>query len=387
MKILYIDPCAGLSGDMMVSALLDAGAPFNDIATLLARIPHPLPAIEPARTARGIMEGIHLNIAPSDVHLSVAAMREAIGSIGASPRVRDDALAMLAIIVNAEAAVHGVSPDHVHLHELSHVDTLIDVLAVAQAIDSLAIEAVFAGPVPFGRGTIKTEHGLIPNPAPATVRILKGFPVTFLDIPLELTTPTGATIVAHYVDPARRPPAFSITATGCGLGSYPLEIPDALRVHVGDTAAPSPDEEIWVMETDMDDMEGEYLGAVADRLKAHGALDVLYFPVHMKKGRVGIRLSVSTAVPDVDSLVAAVLRETSTFGLRLHRESRRTLRRKEETVETPYGPVRVKRGYSARGELIKSHIEFDDVKQMADAQGLPYRELLQRLRALIDGQS
>jgi pyridinium-3,5-bisthiocarboxylic acid mononucleotide nickel chelatase len=385
MKILYIDPLAGISGDMMVSALIDAGAPFGDIASLLGRIPHPLPEIAPVKEKQGIMDGIHLQIAPSSLHLPVAEMQKIIGAVRASDRVRDDALSMLKTIVNAEAAVHGLAPDDVHLHELSHIDTLIDVLAVAQAVDSLGIEAVFAGPVPFGRGTIKTEHGLIPNPAPATVMILKGFPVTFLDTPLELTTPTGAAIIGHYVNPSRQPPAFHITATGCGLGSYPLEIPDLLRVYVGNTDDPSPDEEIWVMETDMDDTETEYLGAVAERLMAEGARDVLYFPVNMKKGRVGIRLSVSSASGDVDSLTAAIFRETSTFGLRMHRELRRTLKRKEEIVETPYGPVRIKKGFSAKGELIKSHIEFDDVKRLAEAQTIPYRELLRRIRAFLDG--
>jgi uncharacterized protein (TIGR00299 family) protein len=385
MKILYIEPIAGISGDMTVSALVDAGAPFDAIAALLGRIPHNLPAVTPVRTRQGIMEGIHLDIAPSSLHLSVEEMKGIIAALGASDRVRDDALSMLDIIVAAEAAVHGVPPAHVHLHELSHIDTLIDVLAVAQAMESLGIEAVFCGPVPHGRGTIRTEHGIIPNPAPATVSILQGFPVTFLDIPVELTTPTGAAIVRHYARPGARPPAFRIRKTGCGLGSYPLEIPDLLRVHVGETAEPSPDEEIWVLETDMDDTETEYLGAVAERLKEKGARDVLYFPVHMKKGRVGVRLSVSVPADRVDGLVDAVFRETSTFGLRLHRQERRTLTRKEEAIGTPYGRVRVKRGYSAGGELVKTHIEFDDVKGLADSSGLPYRELLRRIRALVDG--
>jgi pyridinium-3,5-bisthiocarboxylic acid mononucleotide nickel chelatase len=173
---------------------------------------------------------------------------------------------------------------------------------------------------------------------------------------------------------------MTVAAVGYGLGSYQTDRPDALRVFVGDTSAPSSDEEVWVIEVDLDDMEMEYLGASAEKLKARGALDVLYWPVYMKKGRVGVRLSVSVSDERLHDLVNAVFLETSTFGMRLRKEGRRVLRRDEKTVETKYGPVRVKHGYNDGGTLLKTHIEFEDVKKIAEEKDMPYRAVLEDLK-------
>ena len=181
--------------------------------------------------------------------------------------------------------------EEIHFHELSHIDTIIDVLCVARAVAYFNIDTVFCGPVPVGRGFVKTAHGMMPNPPPATTELLSGFKVVFLDEELELTTPTGAAIVRHYVKSQTRP-AFRIIRHGCGFGTFETARPNVLRVFIGETEGPAVDEEIWVMEADMDDMETEYMGVAAERIRSVGALDVLYFPVQMKKGRSGIRLSI-----------------------------------------------------------------------------------------------
>ncbi|MBA4417971.1 MAG: TIGR00299 family protein [Syntrophus sp. (in: bacteria)] len=382
MKILYIDPIFGISGDMMISALIDVGLPFEEIERVLSSIPLPLPAIVPAKAQQGIIEGIHLEIGESDIHLSPGEMEGLIEGLLVEKKIKDDAKTMLDLIVEAESKVHGVPKGSVHLHELSHIDTLIDIVSVAAGIHYLGIDKVYTGPIPHGRGTIKTAHGIMPNPPPATLEILGGYKTVFLDVSLELTTPTGATIVKHYAkDPGRMPPV-NIHRIGYGLGSYVTDKPDALRVFIAETASAEPlsDSEVWVIEADLDDMEAEYIGACAERMRKEGALDVLYFPVYMKKGRIGIRLSLT--VPDelLDHLVDVVFSETTTFGMRLRMDGRRVLRREVKTIETNYGPVRIKYGYDGKGDCVKTHIEFEDIIHVADEKGIPYRVLLDTLK-------
>ena len=380
MTILYIDPVFGISGDMTIGALLDAGCPFDPLDALLRQIPLPLPSIAPEKTTKGVVKGTYLRIGRSDTHLSIEEMKRIIGNLTMEERVKRDALGILNILVEAESKVHDVSPDKVHFHELSHVDTLIDLICTAQAVSYFGIDKVYCGPVPQGRGFIRCSHGVLPNPPPVTVEILKGFPVVFLDRDLELTTPTGAAILRHYVSPGERTPPFSIRLSGCGFGTYETDVPNVVRLFIGEEHAPSADEEVWVVETDMDDCEMEYIGAVAERLRSEGALDVLYFPIYMKKGRIGIRLSVTVAEERLHRLTKTIFSETTTFGLRLRKEKRNVLKREETTRETSFGPVRVKKGYDHEGNLVKIHIEYEDVKKIADERGTSYRLLLDALK-------
>ncbi len=385
MKILYIDPIFGISGDMMISALIDAGLPFEELHGLLSSLPLPLPSIIPEKKGMGVIEGVHLNIGDSDTHLSIREMEEVIAGLNIEDSIKEDAGTMLAILLNAESAIHGISKEELHLHELAHIDTLIDFLSVAKGIGYFGVEKVYCGPIPHGRGTIKTSHGIIPNPPPLTLNILTGYENTFLDVPLELTTPTGATIVHHYVKTGDSAPPFTIEKIGYGMGGYKTEKPDVLRIFIGDSGGIPFEEEVWLIEVDLDDMEMEYMGAVADRIRGRGALDVLYFPVYMKKGRMGMRLSVTVNTSILPTIVDMILSETTTFGMRLRKEQRRILRREETVMETSYGPVRIKNGYDHKGKLIKTHIEFDDVKKMAEAKNIPYRVLLEMLKREVGG--
>lgn len=383
MRILYIDPIFGISGDMMIGAFLSAGLPFDEIDALLKKIPLQLPAITPVVQTQGVIEGIHLNIENSDLHLSIAEMEGVIAGLDIKEKIKQDALGMLDIILNAESKIHGIGRDELHLHELSNVDTVIDLLCVAKGMDYFKIDKVYCGPVPCGRGTIKTAHGIIPNPPPVTLEILSGCTIVFYDEPLELTTPTGATIVSYYVKDRNTAPPFIVEKTGYGVGNYKAARPDALRIFIGSSEEPVYDEDIWVIECDLDDMEMEYMGAVADRIRNSGARDVLYFPVSMKKGRPGIRLSVTVSPDTLERIIAMVFQETTTFGMRLKKESRRVLKREEKSVETSYGPVRIKHGYDTEGNLLKTHIEFEDVKRIADEKELSYRTVLEAIKTEI----
>lgn len=381
MNILYFDPVFGISGDMAISALIDAGCPFPMIKELLARIPLPLPSIQPEKQIRGGVEGTFLRIGDSDIHLSPDQMLEIIEGLPADDRIRRDARGILDVIINAEAAVHGAARDEVHFHELAGVDTLIDVVSVAGAVAYFNPDRVFSGPVPHGRGFIRTCHGVLPNPPPATVEITKGIPTVFRDEELELTTPTGAAIVKYYTQHNETQAAFSAKASGNGFGSRQTgEKPNMTRVFAGAAHDRQNLEETWLIEADLDDAEMEYMGAVADRIRGAGALDVLYYPVYMKKGRVGLRLSIITNDELLEMLLDLVLRETTTFGVRFRKEQRRTLSREEIVKETSFGPLRVKQGYDREGRLLKSHIEFEDVRRIAEVRGIPYRAMLDALK-------
>jgi uncharacterized protein (TIGR00299 family) protein len=383
MKILYLDPIFGISGDMTISAFIDAGLPMEEINALLKKAPLSLPAVTPVRMQQGIVEGVHLNIEESDLHLSIAEMEGIIKNLDIEEEIKNDAAGMLNIILDAESKIHGIGRDALHLHELSSVDTLIDLLCVAKGMHYFNIDKVYCGPVPCGRGTIKTAHGIIPNPPPVTLEILSGFAIAFYEEPLELTTPTGATIVRHYVKDRKSVPPFSPEKIGYGVGTYKSPRPDVLRIFIGETEGPAYDEEVWVVECDLDDMETEYLGVVAERIRNAGALDVLYFPVSMKKGRPGLRLSVTVSPDMLEEVIDMVFQETTTFGMRLIKEGRRILKREEKVVETSHGPVRIKNGYNRKGELLKTHIEFEDTRKIADEKGLPYRAVLEAIKSEI----
>jgi uncharacterized protein (TIGR00299 family) protein len=380
MKILYLDPVLGISGDMAISALIDAGCPFDLLLEMLGQLPVELPSIQTERKRKGAIEGTYLRIGHSHIHLSVAQMREMMSSLEVEQRGKADALGILDVIVDAEAKAHGVAREEVHFHELSHIDTIIDVLCVARAVAYFNIDKVLCGPIPQGRGFIKTAHGIMPNPPPATTELLTGFDVVFLDEEKELTTPTGAAIVRYYVKEQARIP-FTIEGLGYGFGTFePKSRPNVLRVFIGEAPDLPIDEEVWVIEADMDDMESEYVGAVAERIRQAGALDVLYFPVQMKKGRAGLRLSVITHQPALAGLVDMVLKETTTFGLRFRPEFRSVLDRRIEKKETSFGQVTMKVGFDRSGNRVKAHLEFEDVRRIADERGIAYRSLLDALK-------
>jgi pyridinium-3,5-bisthiocarboxylic acid mononucleotide nickel chelatase len=378
-NILYLDPVLGISGDMAISALIDAGCPFDLLMDLLGQLPVDLPSMMPEKKRKGAIEGTYLRIGDSHTHLSLGEMREMVAGLKVEERVKRDALGILEAIVDAEAKAHGVPREEVHFHELSHVDTIIDVLCVARAVAYFKVDQVLSGPIPQGRGLIKTAHGITPNPPPATAELLTGFDVVFLDEERELTTPTGAAIVRYYVKNRTRIP-FKIVGHGYGFGTHQTTRPNVLRVFIGEAAGQVIDEEVWVIEADMDDMETEYIGAVAERMRKAGALDVLYFPVQMKKGRSGIRLSIVTHQPSLGPLTDMVLKETTTFGVRFRPEYRRVLKRTEEVRETSFGPVTVKTGFDDAGNRLKAHVEFEEVKRIADERGMAYRALLDALK-------
>lgn len=383
MKIIYIDPVFGISGDMMIAALIHAGYPFETFLKTIKKIPLPLPEIEPELISSGIIEGIHLSIKDSDTHLTINEMVGIIHEIDLDERVKRDAMGILEILIKAESKIHNISRDELHFHELSQIDTLIDLIGVADGINFLGIERVFCGSIPCGKGTIKTSHGIIPNPPPVTIEILKDFKISFFDEPFELTTPTGAAIVKYYAKGHRFMPPMKVERVGYGTGTYKSQRPDILRVFIGEIEEPEGLDYVWVIETDMDDMDLEYLGIVAERIKNAGAIDCVFFPVYMKKGRLGVRLSVLVGDDSLEKVKDTIFSETTTFGIRIRRDSRDVLKREIKKVETPFGTVHVKYGYNRKGNPVKTHIEFEDIKRLADEKEMPYLTLYNEIKRFI----
>jgi hypothetical protein len=262
----------------------------------------------------------------------------------------------------AEAQVHRVDVERVHFHEVGAIDSIVDIVATAWCLDELGIDACFCGPLPSGSGYVDTQHGRLPVPTPATVELLHGFVVVAGDGDGELVTPTGAAIVKAMAKPLK--PAMVVETTGYGAGTMRLvDRPNVLRVIVGDADAVD-DEEIVSIEADIDDATPEALAFVADALRAAGARDVVVVPVQMKKGRLGMRLSVLCDLGLVDALAGRILAETSTIGLRYRALHRTVLPRRVETVDTTYGAIDVKVVTRPDGSET-AEPEFDDVARAA----------------------
>ncbi len=299
--------------------------------------------------------------------------------------LREKARKIFELIFSAEAWVHGKDPSEVNLHELSAYDTLGDVLGVLYGLHHLGISELYASPLPLGSGLLETAHGRLPHPAPAAVEILRGVPVYGVPEEVETVTPTGAALVRVLARDFGPMPPLRLETVGLGAGTFTLKTrPNILRLFVG---APEPaisSEEVVEILCDLDDESPEVLARVAERLLSEGALDAGFLPRTMKRGRPGVRLEALVRPEDVERLSALILEETSTLGVRLRRTERRVLSRRVETVETPYGPVRVKVARTPSGaEKIKP--EYRDLARLSEKTGIPLRRLSEEVKATFKG--
>jgi uncharacterized protein (TIGR00299 family) protein len=392
MRIAYFDAGSGISGNMTIGALLDLGAPGVDLAGLATA----LEALS-LRGYRLVLERVkvgaisatyfdvrladhahssahtHAHAAGGHAHRDWASIRAllegAAATGGLEQEVAARALAIFGALAKAEAEVHEVAVDDVSFHEVGAIDAIVDVVGTAWCLDRLGIERCFVGALPSGTGYVNSEHGRLPVPAPATVRLLRGFEVIAGDGEGELVTPTGAAILAATATPLR--PLMQIEQIGAGAGTKRwTDRPNVLRVFVGEAVADA-DREVAVVEADIDDMTPAALAHAAERLRASGSIDVTLMPLQMKKGRSGFRLTVLCAPDMVDAIARSVLAETSSLGVRFRTMGRLVLPRRIDLVATPYGTIAVKVGVRPSGEE-SAEPEFEDVARAAIAHGLPY---------------
>lgn len=378
MTRLHVDPVTGASGDMLLGALLDAGAPLDAVRADLSRLDVPGWELTAERVTRHGLTGTLATVRTDDTaeHRSPAELTRIVAAAGLQAPVAAAAIAVIDRLAAAEAAIHGVDVSDVHLHEVGALDTLLDVVGVCSALDHLGVEfaagALTCAPLPTGSGTVHTRHGELPIPAPATLALLTGTGIEWrvTDDPLELVTPTGAALLAHLARPASAT-TIAVSATGYGFGSSTrLARANCCRVLVGDGATRTIESADTVVRlaTTLDDQSPEELAvAVAECLDA-GALDAWLAPVAMKKGRLGSELTVLCWAADEARLVEALFVHTTTLGIRRDAMSRHLAQREERTVLVDGFEVRVK-VRSWRGRPLGAKPELDDCVAAARATG------------------
>ncbi|HVS38734.1 MAG TPA: nickel pincer cofactor biosynthesis protein LarC [Gemmataceae bacterium] len=391
MRTAHFDCFSGISGDMTLGALIDAGVDADAVRTAIDSLGLPI-ALEIAKIRKGGFAATEVRVeAPEEhVHRHLPDVEEILGRGRLTDRQRTLALRIFRRLAEAEAAVHGIPLEKVHFHEVGALDSIADIAGAAVGLDLLGVERFTSRAVPTGHGMVQCAHGLMPIPAPATAELLKGVPLAASTIKSELTTPTGAAILTTVVSEWVDQPAMTVERIGCGAGRREfVEQPNLLRLFVGTAAATADSEQtdrIWILETNLDDVPAEVIGYCFDLLFAAGALDVFSTPIQMKKNRPGVLLSVLAEEAKLPALEAILFRETETFGVRRYPALRSKLRREAATVETPWGPVRGKRGWREGGPQVFTP-EYEDCARVARTHGVPLREVYAAVRRVYAGTS
>ncbi len=389
MKVAYIQSIGGASGDMLLAALLDAGLPLAFLQEELAKLPIKGFALSTVQEARREMRGVKLNVDLEETtRYSPKRLLEIVSSSGLDIRQKQRAQDVLQTLWSAEGRVHGESQETLELEELGTMDTLVDVVGVCIGLDFFEVEKVYASPLVLGAAEPPRWPGGYPNPAPATLELvaMAGAPLA-ADRAMyqgagELTTPTGAALITTLAEFHR--PAFSVTGVGVGLGSKdPLAFPNILRVWLGEME-PAPaavrQGDIVLLETNLDDVQGEVLGYAQEQLFSLGALDVWYTPVQMKKNRPGVILSAMVPQRLEEAAVQLILRETPTLGVRTRSVERYVAQRESFDVKTDLGVISVK-VKSLKGEPVGVAPEYEDCRRVSLETGVPYQEVYQRALA------
>jgi uncharacterized protein (TIGR00299 family) protein len=384
MRTIHFDPFSGTSGDMMLGTLADVGADLDAVREQLASI---LPfefELTPQRVVRRGIAGTHVHVHVHEEHAHHRGLNDllAILARGELPAaVRASSERTFRLLAEAEAAVHGTTPEAIHFHEVGAGDTLIDVIGTHLAIDQLGIARATSGPVAVGSGTVRCAHGELPVPAPATAELLRGVPLRATDATGELTTPTGAALLVTLCGEFRGLGGASYERVGYGFGTRDDGVlANALRSFLGAVAAHEADDEVAIIETTVDDMTGQMVAHLSRLLFAAGALDVTTTAVGMKKSRPGVVISVIGRVEDEPALARAILQHSTSFGVRVRRERRVVLERRVERVETPWGSVAVKIG-SLDGEDVQASPEYEECASVAESSGIPLKHVLDAARA------
>ncbi|HEY8505830.1 MAG TPA: nickel pincer cofactor biosynthesis protein LarC [Gemmataceae bacterium] len=393
MRVAHFDCFSGISGDMVLGALIDAGVDADAIGRGIASLGLPIRFSTGKEKRNGFAATRAYVEAPEEhSHRHLPEVEEILARGGLTERQRDLAVRIFRRLGEAEAAAHGIPLEKVHFHEVGALDSIADIAGAAIGLDLLGAERFTSRSVPPGGGTVQGAHGIMPVPAPATAKLLEGVPLAKSAVQSELTTPTGAAILTTVVSEYTDQPEMTVERIGCGAGKKDFwQQPNILRILVGTAPAPAPApgdhaerDIVWVLETNLDDVPGEVVGYCFDRLFAAGALDVFAAPIQMKKNRPGVLLSALAAEEAVAAVEAVLFRETGTFGVRRYRAERSKLRREACTVQTPWGPVRAKRGWRGDGEAVVTP-EYEDCARLAREKGVPLREVYEAVRRAGEG--
>ena len=372
MKTAYIDCQFGVAGDMLLGALVAGGVPVDHLKSELSKLGISGWDIIPEPVKRSGIAATHVDVPTGEehAHRHLSHITDIIGNSNLPDRVKDRATRIFTRLAEAEAVVHGTSPEKIHFHEVGALDAIVDVVGVCIGLEYFDVGSVYATPLHLGTGTVNCAHGCMPVPVPAVVELAKGVPVVRTAYDGEMTTPTGAAILTTLVESWARPGRFTGEASGYGAGTREsAEHPNTVRIVIGSTETPTPHDHSRLLETTIDDMNPEFYGYLMDQLFAAGAKDVYLTPVYMKKGRPGTVVSVLADGESAERLTGILLAETTTLGVRMLHVERRLLERREGSVSTQWGPVRVKIACVDGRERCTP--EFDDCARVAREHGVP----------------
>lgn len=388
MKTLYLDCATGISGDMTLAALIDAGVDADAIRTAIDSLGLAEVRLEVRRVLKGGFRATKVDVRHPEQHAhrhlgDIRRILDGAGQ-GLTDSQRSLALRIFSAIAEAEAHVHGTTIDRVHFHEVGAIDSIVDIVGAAVGFDLLGAEQIVCSPIPTGRGTVDIDHGACAVPTPGTAELLKSIPLVDLPIDAELTTPTGAAIVRTVADSFGSLPAMTIHAIGYGAGTMDLDgRANLLRLFVGETVETPERDVVTLLETNLDNVTGEVVGHAKQVLLAAGALDAWSTSIQMKKDRPGVLLAVLCRPVDAPHFEELLFRETGTLGVRRTTCERSKLSREEVEVDTPWGVVH---GKVASGPGVRQQFtpEYEDCRRIAEQSGVPLREIMQQVREAFD---
>ncbi len=378
MKTAYLDCFSGVSGDMFIGALLDAGLPLRALEQAIQTLPLTGYSLHTKREARNNLSGTRFIVSvetEKHPHRRLNDIKKIIQHGNLSENVKEKSARIFESIADEEAKIHDLSPHDLHFHEIGAVDSIVDIVGTVFGIEFLGIDSLFVSPLPLGSGFVNTEHGRIPVPAPATVALLKGVPVYHSGLQYELVTPTGAALVRELATSFGTMPPMIINTIGYGVGSRELsDRPNILRIIIGKTQADKNIDTVVLLETNLDDTNPEWLGFMMDRLFEAGALDVVFYPIQMKKNRPGIHIEVMANPSQMDSLMEIIFQESTTLGIRFNYSQRTILKRSETQIDSPWGKMHVKKVIRPDGTSFLLP-EFETCRKIAKANNLPLKEI------------
>ena len=347
MKIAYLDTVAGIAGDMTMAAFVSAGLPIGELSSELKKLPLTGFELIGKHVMRNSISAVHVEVAISHTphyHRHLKDIYNIIDTSSLSMRVKEVSKSIFHVIGEAEAKIHNTTLERIHFHEVGALDSIVDIVGVAICLEQFGIDRVYTSPVRLGSGgLINTQHGVMPTPAPATIEILKNYPTVLTNIPEELTTPTGAGIVKALSSGVLDDEEIRVETIGYGAGTKEFaQLPNFLRVVVGELDSEVEQEQIVVVETNIDDMNPQIYPYLIEKLLAAGAHDAYLVPIIMKKGRPGILLSVMAGKSKLDAVSQIIYTQTSTIGLRIQEIGRRKLPRRALEIQTQFGTVKAK---------------------------------------------
>ena len=384
--IAYFDCFSGISGDMILGALVDLGFPLSELTASLASLKTQKYTLEALPEKRMNLKGTRLRInvkQPGKDEKTFKEIRTMIEGSKINKDVKEKSIDIFSCLAKAEAFIHRKRIDQVHFHEIGGADSIIDIVGSVLGIHYFNIKEIVSSPLPLGNGFIQCRHGTLPLPAPATLEILKNIPVFGIDKLVETVTPTGAAIIVTLAQTFGFLPPITIEKVGYGVGERKdNEVPNLLRVILGRKEKKVSREQAVVIETNIDNMNPEIYEYLMEVLLKKGALDVALIPVQMKKNRPGILLKVIARENDKIELIETLFNETTTLGVRVNTVDRYTLFRKTDVVETPWGKVRIKIIEEPGGEIVTSP-EYEDCKRIARTKNIPLKQILFKINKII----